>query len=92
MSYVYILHFQRPISPYHTAQHYVGFTKDIDQRIREHRKGRGSRFCAVAKERDISFTLAELLMGERSLEKAIKRQKNTKIFCPVCCKSNYYSS
>ena len=91
MSFVYILHFDKPISPDHTAQHYVGFTKDIDQRIRQHRKGKGSRFCAVAKERVIKFILAELLIGERDLEKAIKRQKNTKKFCPICSKLNHCS-
>ena len=78
MSYVYILHFDKPISPAHTTQHYVGFTHDIDKRIRQHRKGQGSRLCAVAKERAIKFILAELLIGGKDLEKAIKRQKNTK--------------
>lgn len=84
MSYVYILHFKRPISPNHTTQHYTGFAVDIDQRIREHRKGKGSRLCTVAKERQIPFVLAELLLGERSLERQIKRQKNGKKFCPIC--------
>ncbi len=92
MSYVYILHFDKPISPDHTTQHYVGFTHDIDKRIRQHRKGQGSRLCAVAKERAIKFILAELLIGGKDLEKAIKRQKNTKFFCPICSKLNHCSS
>ncbi len=33
-------------------------TADPDSRIRDHRLGRGSRLCAVAKERGIPFTVA----------------------------------
>jgi predicted GIY-YIG superfamily endonuclease len=36
--YVYLLHFNKPINPNRPTQHYLGFTKDLDERIREHRK------------------------------------------------------
>ncbi len=36
---VYLLHYERP---YHgPMQHYVGFTQDLDQRLKNHQKGKG---------------------------------------------------
>jgi hypothetical protein len=29
----YLLHFTRPISPAHTAQHYLGWADDLDERL-----------------------------------------------------------
>jgi predicted GIY-YIG superfamily endonuclease len=86
MSYVYLLHFEKPISDRHTTQHYIGYTSDIDERLRSHRKGTGSRLCAVAKERGIGFTLAELIKGDRTIERTLKNAKNSPKMCPICSK------
>lgn len=86
MGYVYILHFSQPICPTHPCQHYTGYAEDIDQRIRQHQQGTGSRLCQVAKQRNIRFCLAELLKGERDLERRIKAYKNSKKMCPICQK------
>lgn len=82
--YIYLLHFHNPIHPNRTTQHYLGFAKDLDERIREHRRGRGSRLTQVAYERNITFTVAEVWQGDRTLERLIKRQKNSRRFCPIC--------
>lgn len=84
MGGVYILHFARPISPLHTDQHYVGFAEDLDARIAQQRQGKGARFCTVARERNISFRVVEVLRGGRTLERSIKKYKKTRIFCPIC--------
>ena len=85
---VYLLHFSHPISPNHTTQHYLGYSRDLDARIRQHRKGRGSRLCQVAKERNIFFTVAQVWKGDRKLERLMKSDKNApRYYCPICAKS-----
>lgn len=81
---IYLLHFRQPISARHTCQHYLGYTTDLDERIRDHRRGKGSRLCAVAREKEISFTVAEVLPGDRHTERQLKAQKNTRRYCPIC--------
>lgn len=81
---VYLLHFERPISQAHTTRHYLGFAKNLDKRIRQHREGKGSRLCAVAKERSIGFEVAQVWEGDRTLERQLKSRKNVLRFCPVC--------
>lgn len=81
---VYLLHFSRPIGQNHTTQHYLGWSADLDNRIRQHRKGTGSRLCAVARERDIFFTVAQVWQGNRRLERYLKSQHNAPRYCPIC--------
>lgn len=83
---VYLLHFKKPINPSRPAQHYLGWTKELDERIRAHRRGKVSRFCQVAFERGINFKVAEVWIGDRSLERQLKQQKNSRRFCPICHK------
>ena len=87
--YVYLLHFNKPINPNRSTQHYLGFAKDLDERIREHRWGKGSRLTQVAYERDITFKVAEVWKGDRSFERQMKRQKNSRRFCPICNRINF---
>jgi predicted GIY-YIG superfamily endonuclease len=82
--WVYLLHFHTPICPTRTTQHYLGWALDIDDRIRKHRKGRGSRLCQVAVEQGIKFTVAELWHGNRQLERRLKSLKNARKLCPIC--------
>ena len=91
MSYVYLLHFERPIAPgRHTTQHYIGHADDLARRIQAHHAGRyggGSgcaKLCAVAHERGIGFTVARLWRGGYDLERRLKRLKAGRRLCPVC--------
>lgn len=77
---VYLLHFERPISPHH----YIGYTEDIDARLEEHRNGHGARLCAVAAERGISFELVRTWDGDRTEECRLKNRKNGHRLCPIC--------
>lgn len=56
MTGVYVLHFDRPVADH--AAHYIGWAKDVDQRIEAHRQGNGARLVAAAKERGIGFEVA----------------------------------
>ncbi len=85
MQAVYLLHFDKPISPDHTAQHYLGYADNLDRRIRQHRRGKGARFTQVAKERGIGFAVAQVWPGQgRRFERQLKRRKCAPRFCPVC--------
>jgi predicted GIY-YIG superfamily endonuclease len=85
---VYLLHFAQPISPHHTAQHYIGFAQGeeaLQRRLNQHRNGRGARFTQVAQTRKITFCVAQVWeLGDRQLERYLKRQKNARKFCPLC--------
>lgn len=82
--YVYLLHFEKPISDRHTCQHYIGFCRSIDQRLSSHRAGRGARLTAVAVERGIGIKLAAYWFGGREMERRLKRQHNARRYCPIC--------
>lgn len=86
MAYVYLLHFERPISDRHTCQHYLGYTsRQLRKRIADHRAGRGARLTQVAKERGIQFICVRTWSnGSRGLERRLKNRKNSHDLCPVC--------
>ena len=79
---VYILHFNKKVADH--ARHYVGFTKDSERRIKEHLSSHGSPLVKAAIESGFEVEVADVLKGDRSLEKQIKKQKNTSRFCSIC--------
>ena len=79
---VYLLHFERS---YRHARHYIGFTQNLEQRLEEHRAGRGSPLVAAAIADGIDFQLAAIWEGDRHDERRLHRQKNTRArLCPLC--------
>ena len=79
---VYLLHFDRS---YRHARHYIGFTQNLDQRLADHRAGRGSPLIAAAIADGIDFQLAAIWAGDRHDERRLHRQKNTRArLCPIC--------
>ncbi|MEG4082770.1 hypothetical protein QUA34_04015 [Microcoleus sp. POL10_C6] len=46
----------------------------------------------MAKKRGITFKVAEVWSGDRSLERQLKRQKNSRRFCPMCNAPQYKST
>jgi predicted GIY-YIG superfamily endonuclease len=81
---VYLLHFDRPISPKHTAQHYIGWTSYLPGRALAHLQGRGARLTQVARERGIGFVIARTWPGDRYFERYLKNRKNAPKLCPIC--------
>ena len=82
---VYLLHFDRS---YRHARHYIGFTQNLEQRLEEHRAGRGSPLIAAAIADGIDFQLAAIWEGDRHDERRLHRQKNTRArLCPICVAS-----
>ena len=85
---VYILHFDRPY--WRTCRHYVGYTKiGVEERVRIHRAGNGSRLVRYAINKGIDFTIALVeqysTIGEaRKRELQLKRGRNLKRMCPIC--------
>lgn len=86
MAYVYLLHFEKPISENHTTQHYLGYTTSLKKRIQEHHDGTsGVRLLQVAKEREINFTVVRIWRdGTRKLERSLKDGRHGSRLCPVC--------
>jgi hypothetical protein len=88
---VYLLHLSEPLSPDHTAQHYVGWTRNADtlrRRLGHHRAGSGARFLDVARERGVSSELVAVYRGDRHLERRFKRHGDCPKMCPVCSPGN----
>jgi predicted GIY-YIG superfamily endonuclease len=81
---VYLLHFSEPL---HHARHYLGFSNDLEKRLRLHKAGwnNDARLLQVLRARDISFQLARIWPdGDRALERRLKRQHNSPRLCPIC--------
>jgi hypothetical protein len=82
----YLLHLERPLSPAHTAQHYLGWTPgELAERLAEHAAGRGARFTQVALERGIGWELVRTWVGEtRTDERRHKLGAHGSRLCPRC--------
>jgi predicted GIY-YIG superfamily endonuclease len=78
---IYLLHFARP---YKRAKHYMGFTTDLTRRLARHARGDGARLMAAVVGAGIAFELARQWPGDRNTERALKRQKDAPMLCPIC--------
>lgn len=78
---VYLLHFERPV---HHAQHYLGWTENLDRRLSEHGTREGSPLVAAAAALGIPFELVRTWDGDRHLERRLKDGANARYLCPKC--------
>jgi putative endonuclease len=93
---VYLLHFNQPIgnpdNPRAQAQHYVGWTSDLAERVASHtahtrpQPGNGTiaRIVAHVQANGVGFVVAQTWPGGRWLERRIKNRKNAPRLCPIC--------
>ena len=87
---VYLLHFDRPYRAktgkrMKEAGHYIGFTWNLQERIKEHASGQGARLLEVISEDGIGFSVARVWEGgDRKLERRLKRRKKARLICPCC--------
>lgn len=78
---IYLLHFEKP---YRHARHYLGWTDDVEARLKDHAAGRGARLLAVVASAGISWQLARVWDGTRARERQLKRQGGLSRSCPLC--------
>lgn len=79
---IYLLHFDRS---YKHARHYLGYTENLEQRLAQHRAGRGSPLVVAAIADGISFRVAATWPGDRSRERKLHNYKNSRArLCPIC--------
>lgn len=79
---VYLIHLEEP---YKHAQHYIGYTKNLQKRMYDHELGtRGSKFLKAVREAGINFSVVRTWDGDRSLERKLKKQKKSRLLCPIC--------
>ena len=85
MTTLYLLHFDRP---YVRAQHYMGATDNLQDRLETHQSGNGARLMQVIAQAGITFQLARTWEDTHDaiyqLERKLKRQKHHWRLCPVC--------
>ena len=68
---VYLLHFERCYRA--RCRHYVGWTQDLENRIRKHREGTAKSVTTKrAYDQGIGFVVARTLVGSPELERQIK--------------------
>lgn len=78
---VYLLHFAEP---YYHARHYLGWSPRLMPRLLTHLTGRGSPLVAAAIGAGIAVRLARTWPGDRAVERALKRRKRHRAYCPLC--------
>lgn len=86
---VYLIHFSEPYvgrtgQQKQTCQHYLGWAKNLDARIAEHRASRGARLIEVINEAGIEWNVVKTWSGDRKLERKLKNRKKARCICPVC--------
>lgn len=85
--YIYLLHYREKLSGH--AQHYMGWTNNIENRIFEHIEGREKK-CKLTYEfakAGIPFIISKLWFGTRDFERKLKNQRNHPRHC-TCCNGN----
>jgi len=80
-SIIYILHFSANLSH---ARHYLGSTNDLEDRVTEHRKGGTAKIVDAARKAGLEFSAHFVRLGDRKIERELKRRRNHKRLCPLC--------
>lgn len=79
---VYLVHLRRRVNG---AQHYMGFSTDVAERIKVHRSGHGSPLLGLAARRGVSFRVVRHWRRKNGkFEKELKRRYALRDLCPTC--------
>lgn len=85
---VYLIHFDRPLgdpnNPRGTASHYIGYTDNLERRLKEHAEGRGAAIMRAVWLAGIPWHVVRTWEGGRDLERKLKRRKKARCLCPIC--------
>jgi predicted GIY-YIG superfamily endonuclease len=80
---VYLLHADRS-HPVYGWQHYIGWSRNIDQRLADHRRGSGSRVTREWRRAGIAFRVVGTWPGvSQGAERRLQQVKGRNL-CPVC--------
>lgn len=87
-SFLYLIHFTEKR---HHAQHYLGSSIALLDRLRDHANGQGARLTRALWEDAEDWHVAALFIPRnplhdsiRDLEKEAKKRHNGKAYCPIC--------
>lgn len=79
---VYLLHFDRGFGH---SRHYLGWSEDVQLRVRQHMFGKGSHLTRLAVAAGITMTLTAVWYGQdRHFERNLKRVYHNTRLCPLC--------
>lgn len=78
---IYLLHFDRPFGH---AEHYLGWSRNLDARLRHHSNGTGATLLRHVKSAGIGWTLARTWHGDRFYERRLKNRGGHARICPIC--------
>ena len=79
---VYLIHFARS---HNGAQHYLGFSTNIPQRVKAHRAGRGAPLLAAVTKRGIGWRVVRTWKRKDGyFEQHLKRSFKLRDLCPMC--------
>lgn len=84
VGYIYLYHFDEPYPAGCKPQHYMGFAKDVELRKIRHLAGRGARLMQVVSEAGIGWSLVKVWVGDRYLERRLKRAGHYHRHCSIC--------
>lgn len=87
MAYVYLIHFNKKL---HHAQHYIGYTKSLNERLDRHKSFRGARILHVLNNKNIEYAIVRIWKNvNKQFERKLKNRKNSKRLCPICNPNNW---
>ena len=81
MGTIYLIHFEERLA---LAGHYLGYTDDLVERLKQHKSGNGARLMEVVTEQGIDWCLARTWKGSRKLERRLKNRHESPRLCPIC--------
>ncbi len=85
---VYLIHFEQP---YRHARHYLGYSHDVEARLRAHQAGTGARLMEVITAAGIPWHVAKVWpTGTPELERALKLWHSGVRLCPTCKQERLY--
>lgn len=84
VGYIYMYHFDKPYPAGCRPQHYIGFAKNVELRELRHLAGNGARLLQVVHEYGIGWTLVKVWVGDRYLERRLKKNGHYHRHCLIC--------
>lgn len=83
MGKLYLIHLD---PPFKHAAHYLGYTSraDVEDRVAEHRAGRGANMLRHAVASGSSLTIARVWMGKTRKNERSLKGRSLRPLCPHC--------